>query len=232
LPNGVHVGLHDGRIQQSEETKRTLGSDVLPLRWRPLRMSARKKVLLCVAVALIAIVVIASYTCGYMASAQLEEWETQASLGDTKAMMELFFYYDENEQHAEAEAWVKRAAAKGDPQAAMFLYSEYIVNEDPAQKKLAMAYLIKAAEHGSPSAQEILSHAYKEGSAALPKDPRRAQYWLRRSAFSGDADGVIELCNVAVAERHAMHGVPQPDRTRNEEREAGVLPRKPTRSDA
>jgi hypothetical protein len=49
------------------------------------------------------------------------------------------------------------------------------VNESEAVK-----WYQKSAENGYPKAQEFLAAAYREGWFGLPRDPAKADYWLKQ----------------------------------------------------
>ena len=131
---------------------------------------------------------------------QLRTLEQAATNGDVQAMMRLYRYFDEGEQPEKAMVWLRRAADAGDARAGLHMYSRFSGSTDPEQKRMAVAYLQRSAEHGYPIAQNVLAQLYRDGTG-VPRNEETANYWFLRGARGGDIDAILTVCDKAAAER-------------------------------
>ena len=131
---------------------------------------------------------------------EIRELERAATNGDVPAMKRLYRFFDEDEQPAVAEGWLKRAADAGDADAELHMFSRRDGSDDPAQKAIAMDYLHRSAEHGSSLAQSVLGERYRNGDG-VTRNMATARSWFEKAARGGDIDGILALCDMAAAER-------------------------------
>ena len=90
--------------------------------------------------------------------------------------------------------WLKKAADAGDPEAAAEL-GHRMLDGSPAEKTIAVRYLLLAANENLPKAQYDLGLAYLEG-AGCPRDPLAAMTWLTEAMKSGDAESQYKLATL------------------------------------
>jgi len=128
---------------------------------------------------------------------QLRHLLRNAEDGNVAAMKRLFFFYAEGEDPVNEKLWLERAAAAGDAQAEEFMYDELFASKDVKQRERAVKYLIRAAEHGSPTAQLVLGESYRDGSG-VPKNIAHARYCLRKSALSVNIASILASCDLAL----------------------------------
>lgn len=130
---------------------------------------------------------------------QLQHLVSDAQGGNVTAMKRLYRFFAEGEDTATARYWLKRAADAGDAESELFMYDRLFASKNVKDKELGVRYLVRAAEHGEPTAQVVLGESYRDGSG-VPKSIDHARYWLRRSALTGDEDGVLALCELALSQ--------------------------------
>ncbi len=139
--------------------------------------------------------------CGeHLGDEQIRELERAAANGNVPAMMRLYIYFDEGEQPEKAVAWLRRAADAGDARAEFHMFDRLNGSDDPEQKRMAMGYLHRSAEHGSSTAQSTLGKLYRDG-AGVTRNLETAESWFRKGAHGGDVDAILWLCDRAAAER-------------------------------
>lgn len=131
---------------------------------------------------------------------EIRTLEQAATNGDVQAMMRLYRYFDEGEQPEKAMVWLRRAADAGDARAGLHMYSRFSGSTDPEQQRMAVAYLQRSAEHGSPIAQNVLAQLYRDGTG-VPRNEETANYWFLKGARGGDIDAILTVCEKAAAER-------------------------------
>jgi len=98
-------------------------------------------------------------------------------------------------------AWLRRAADAGDANAELHMFDRLNASEDPEQKRTALSYLHRSAEHGSSTAQSTLGKLYRDGTG-VPKNLETAESWFEKGARGGDVDAILWLCDKAAAERN------------------------------
>ncbi len=96
-----------------------------------------------------------------------------------------FVAAEKGEYQKAAKEWLP-LAKKGHAEASFSLALMFHRGLGVAQdEKLAVELYIKAAEGGHLMAQEFLAAAYGEGWFGLPKDQKKADYWIKRLKDSG-----------------------------------------------
>ncbi|HEY2324007.1 MAG TPA: hypothetical protein VGJ82_14215 [Thermoanaerobaculia bacterium] len=125
--------------------------------------------------------------------AQLQQLMLKAQSGDLASMKRLYLFFDEGEEPARAKYWLQRAADSGEPEAELLMYEQLSGSKVPKERTAAVEFLLSAARHGFPPAQEALREAYRDR-----EDPQNAVLWLQRSAASGDRNAVLVLCDLAL----------------------------------
>ena len=83
----------------------------------------------------------------------------------------------------QARAWYERSAAARDPKG-MGSFGEFLLLGlgGPQDKTLGLVTVTEAAGLGSEVGAYRLGKAFFKGTWGLPKDPARAQFWLRKVA--------------------------------------------------
>jgi len=90
--------------------------------------------------------------------------------------------------------WLAKAADLGLPEAAvsygsMLYFGDHGLPRDPAK---AAPYLRVAANHGNPSAQNMLGTMYQSGTG-VAQDTAAAEQWYRKAALQGDGKAQSNL---------------------------------------
>ncbi len=124
-------------------------------------------------------------------------------LGETKAMLELGDYYQEDvdgspRDAAESLRWYRKAADAGDTSAMIQVGAFYDLGIGvPQDDQQAGSWYRKAAEHGSSAGMFDLGKMYESGRG-VPKDLDKARDLYRRAAAAGNAEANSRLA--------ALHG--------------------------
>ena len=121
----------------------------------------------------------------------LEYYRQGAAMGDTACMRKLAEPLLAEGKRDGGMEWLKKAAGAGDPEAAADL-GKLLSGTDP---KLAVTYLLPAAEAGVRRAQYDLAMLYLDGKLGR-KDPLSAVAWLTEAMNSGDAGMQYKLATL------------------------------------
>ena len=113
--------------------------------------------------------------------------------GDGKSMYRLGRWYENGEcglakDDVQARAWYERSAAARDPMG-MAKFGDCLLAGagGPQDDVFGVMNVTEAAHLGSDVGAFLLGRAFFESCNGLPKDPARAQYWLKK-AFDGECE--------------------------------------------
>ena len=113
--------------------------------------------------------------------------------GDGKSMYRLGRWYENGEcglakDDVQARAWYERSAAARDPMG-MAKFGDCLLAGagGPQDDVFGVMNVTEAAHLGSDVGAFLLGRAFFESCNGLPKDPVRAQYWLKK-AFDGECE--------------------------------------------
>ncbi|MDR2219318.1 MAG: sel1 repeat family protein [Methylobacillus sp.] len=126
-----------------------------------------------------------------------ENLQARAERGDAKAQLKLGIKCQLEGNHAEAEAWYKKAADQGHPDGqynlAAHLWMEPGVDNKAGElfAKAAEGYLA-AARQGNVRAQYYLGDMYSSATG-VEQDFTQAIFWLRKAADQGNADAQLKI---------------------------------------
>jgi uncharacterized protein len=96
------------------------------------------------------------------------------------------------------EAWLRRAALAGDPDAAALVGDLYVKNGRlPPNYTEAASWYRRAAEAGHLAAARALGSLYLTG-AGVAADPEEVARWLRVSGDAGDITSQVDLANLVL----------------------------------
>ena len=123
----------------------------------------------------------------------VKEWRAKAEGGDGDAMYLLGAWYQLGMNglavdKAQARAWYERSAAARDPMG-MAKFGDCLLAGagGPQDDVFGVMNVTEAAHLGSDVGAFLLGRAFFESCNGLPKDPVRAQYWLKK-AFDGECE--------------------------------------------